>query len=184
MMNIVNTNYQKWRVGIFLCQNLERGGSMAKKALPRETKERNINGLTAREQAFCDNYLKTGSTLQAMIDCGFSRSTAEKKRNEIYNRPAVQSYLQRMAKLSEGQNIADDKEIQEYFTAVMRGTKETQELLNQFKGGGCQESVFETRLPNGKERLDAAVNLAKIRGLYNKDINATVIPIVIKDDLG
>ena len=156
---------------------------MARKAIPRETKERNINGLTAREQTFCDEYLKSGSTLEAMMACGYSKSTAEKKRNEIYNRPAVQSYLQRMAKLSEGQGIADEKEIREYFTSVMRGEKKTQELLNQFKGGGVQESVFEERLPNGKERLDAAVNLAKITGLYNKDINATVVPIVIKDDI-
>jgi phage terminase small subunit len=156
---------------------------MARKAIPRETKERNINGLTAREQTFCDAYLKSGSTTEAMMACGFSKSTAEKKRNEIYNRPPVQSYLQRMAKLSEGQGIADDKEIQEYFTSVMRGEKDTQELLNQFKGGGVQETVIETRKPNGKERLDAAVNLAKIRGMYNRDINATVIPIIIKDDI-
>ena len=169
------------RLVLFLCT--ERGAIMAKKAIPRETNERNINGLTAREQTFCDEYLKSGSTVKGMMACGYSKSTAEKKRNEIYNRPNVQSYLQRIAKLSEGQNIADDKEIQEYFTAVMRGQMDTQELLNQFKGSGVQETVFETRKPNGKERLDAAVNLAKIRGLYNKDINATVIPIVIKDDL-
>ena len=156
---------------------------MAKAAVPRETNERNINGLTAREQTFCDEYLKSGSTIKGMMACGYSKSTAEKKRNDIYNRPSVQSYLQRMAKLSEGQNIADDKEIQEYFTAVMRGQMDTQELLNQFKGGGVQESVFETRKPNGKERLDAAVNLAKIRGMYNKDINVNVQPIVIKDDI-
>ena len=164
-----------------LCK--ERGVSMARKAMPRETNERNINGLTAREQTFCDEYLKTGSTVAGMIACGFSKSTAERKRNEIYNRQNVQSYLQRMAKLSEGQNIADDKEIQEYFTSVMRGEKDTQELLNQFKGSGIQETVIATRKPNGKERLDAAVNLAKIRGMYNRDINNVVVPIVIKDDL-
>ena len=148
-----------------------------------ETKERNINGLTAREQTFCDEYLKTGSTIKGMMACGYAKSSAEKKRNEIYNRPSVQAYLQRMAKLSEGQNIADDKEIQEYFTKVMRGELETEELLNQFKGGGVQETVWEIRKPNGKERIDAAVNLAKIRGMYNKDINVTVQPVVIKDDI-
>ena len=157
---------------------------MARKAIPNETKERNINGLTAREQTFCDEYLKTGSTVKGMMACGYSESTAKKKSAEIYNRPNVQAYLQRIAKLSEGQNIADDKEIQEYFTSVMRGEKDTQELLNQFKGGGVQETVFEIRKPNGKERLDAAVNLAKIRGMFNKDINVNVQPIVIKDDIG
>ena len=65
----------------------------------------------------------------------------------------------------------------------MRGEKDTQELLNQFKGSGIQETVIATRKPNGKERLDAAVNLAKIRGMYNRDINNVVVPIVIKDDL-
>ena len=169
------------RLAFFYCK--ERGVTMARKAIPRETNERNINGLTAREQTFCDEYLKTGSTVQGMIACGFSKSTAEKKRNEIYNRPNVQNYLQRMAKLSEGQNVADDKEIQEYFTAVMRGTKDTEELLNQFKGSGIQETVIAVRKPNGKERLDAAVNLAKIRGMYNRDINNVVVPIIIKDDL-
>ena len=156
---------------------------MAKKAIPRETNERNINGLTAREQTFCDEYLKSGSTIKGMMACGYSKSTAEKKRNEIYNRPSVQSYLQRMAKLSEGQNIADEKEIMEFLTRVMRGEEETEEAVNQFVGSGVQETHYIKRKPNGKEKNEAAFNMAKMKGMYSKDINATVIPIVIKDDL-
>ena len=87
---------------------------MPKRALPVETKERNINGLTAREQSFCDEYLKTGSTLKAALSLGYSQSSAKKVKSELYNRPAVQSYLQRMAKLSEGQNIADDKQYHQH----------------------------------------------------------------------
>lgn len=151
--------------------------------LVKETKERNINGLTAREQIFCDEYLKTCSTYQAALAVGYSKSSARQMAGRYYKRPAVQDYLQRTTKEMESTSIATSKELQEELTKIVRCQARIKEPVNRFIGGGVQEVDTIEREPNGKERLDAIDKLCKIQGAYNKDVNLNVKPVVIHDDI-
>lgn len=148
-----------------------------------ESKVRNINGLTQKEQTFCDEYLKCGSMTEAAIKLGYKKSYAEKAGRKFYNRPAVQDYLQRTTLNMEDTAIATTKELQRELTAIVRCETKMHEPVNKFVGGGVQEVVTIEREPNGKERLDAIEKLLKIQGAYNKDINVNVKPVVIHDDL-
>lgn len=151
--------------------------------MPRESKERNVNGLTAREQTFCDEYLKCGSTYEAALKLGYKKTYADKIARSMYNRPQVQDYLQRTTANLEDTAIATTKELQRELTAIVRCETKMHEPVNRFVGGGVQEIETVEREPNGKERLDAIEKLLKIQGAYNKDINVNVKPVVIHDDL-
>lgn len=156
---------------------------MERKKLPRESKERNINGLTQREQNFCDEYLRCGNISEACIKIGYAKSTAEKKGYELYQRPRVQEYLQAMAKTIESETIATTRELQEELTSIIRCQAVIEEKVNVFVGGGVQKIETVKRQPNGKERLDAIEKMLKMQGAYNKDINVNVKPVVIQDDI-
>lgn len=148
-----------------------------------ETKERNFNGLTQLEQKFCDEYLKTCSTLKAAQACGYSKSYAPKAASSIYRRPSVQTYLENVTAEMTTNAIATTQELQEELTKIVRRKTQMKDNINKFVGGGVQEIVEVEREPNGKERLEAINMLAKMQGAYNKDINVNVKPVVIHDDI-
>lgn len=151
--------------------------------MPARKELRNYNGLTEKEQRFCDEYLKSQDMVKAMKAAGYALATAKRKGYDMYRRPQVQDYLQTIAKSIERETIASTAEIREYLTRVMRGEEEVTELVNVFQGGGFQVTNRETRKPNIREKSEAADKLLRISGAYQKDINVNVKPIVIHDDL-
>ena len=144
---------------------------------------KNYNGLTVKEQKFCDEFLKSQDIEKAMLAAGFAKSTAKRKGYGYYRKPQIQDYLQSVAKSIERETIANTAEVRELLTRIVRGQEEVEEIVNRFDGGGVQVIEREIRKPNNREKLDAAEKLLKVAGAYNKDLNVNVKPIVIKDDL-
>ena len=144
---------------------------------------KNYNGLTVKEQKFCDEFLKSQDIEKAMLAAGFVNSTAKRNVYGYYRKPQIQDYLQSVAKSIERETIANTAEVRELLTRIVRGQEEVEEIVNRFDGGGVQVIEREIRKPNNRETLDAAEKLLKVAGAYNKDLNVNVKPIVIKDDL-
>ena len=153
---------------------------MAKGSSP---KLKNYNGLTLKEQLFCDEFLKSQDLTKAALAAGYSKSTAKKMGSQLYKRQPVQDYLQTISKTIERETIAATAELREILTSIARGQENVTEPINTFIGGGVQEVQMVTRKPNNRERLDAVDKLLKVSGAYNKDVNLNVKPLVIKDDL-
>lgn len=151
--------------------------------MANNSKLKNYNGLTDKEQKFCDEYLVSQDIEKAMIKIGYAKSTAKRKGYEFYRKPQIQNYLQTVTKSIERETIASTAEIREFLTRIIRGQEQVEELVNVFQGGGVQVTNRELRPPNNREKLDAAEKMLKVSGAYSKDMNVNVRPIVIKDDL-
>lgn len=88
--------------------------------------------LTPKQKKFADEYIKSGNITQSAIGAGYSKKTARVIGQENLLKPAIKEYIaERIAEIDKA-NIADQKEILEFMTRVMRG-QETEQVTNVLK---------------------------------------------------
>lgn len=126
--------------------------------------------LTLKQQKFADEYIISGNATQAAIKAGYKEKTAYKTGAENLRKPQIKSYIEeRLSELS-SKKIADQDEVLQFFTSVMRG-----EILEPYAlgiGNGAQQ-IIEIK-PNAATRKSAAVELAKRYGLTSEKIEMNV----------
>lgn len=150
--------------------------------------------LNYQEQIFVDAFIKHGEAYAAALEAGYAPSTAkqaskwinpetlkstnEKERKKY--KPEVRAAIDaRLAEKSK-ELIADQDEILQYLTAVMRGKSRSSVLARDDMGA---DRVIE-KPPDEKERLKAADLLGKRYGLYTDTLNLEgPAKVVIVDDL-
>lgn len=105
--------------------------------------------LTAKEKAFCKNYVEGMPIIQAYRQAGYSQKSsdnvASSSADQLLHKPKIAQEIQRLQKLKEDESIATAQEVMQYFTRVMRG-----EIKDQF---GIEASL--------SERTKAGMELAK-----------------------
>mgnify|MGYP004662772427 CR=1 FL=1 len=135
--------------------------------------------LTAKQQRFYNEYLIDLNATQAAIRAGYSKKTANRIGTENLSKPVIREYIaQRMAE-KEASLIADQNEVLEYLTSVMRGTQKEQTL--RLAGEGVQE-IADIDVA-AKERLKAAELIGKRYGMFRDNVNVELEPVTILNDL-
>ena len=82
-----------------------------------------LDGMTAKQRRFCDEYLIDLNATQAAIRSGYSEKTAYRTGADNLRKPQIREYIdQRMAE-KEAELIADQDEVLKYLTATMRREK-------------------------------------------------------------
>lgn len=141
-----------------------------------------IYGLTIKQKKFADEYIISGNATEARIKAGYSKKTAYSMGSENLKKPELKSYIEeRMAEI-ESQKIADQKEVMEYLTSVMRGNETQEQLLTIGVGEGMSEVVKEKIDVPAKERIRAAELIGKRYGMWTdkQDVNIE-LPVFIDD---
>lgn len=119
--------------------------------------------LTIKQERLVDEYIKTGNAYQAAINAGYSKSYARVDVHKILAKPSVKQAIdERMAELKK-QSIADQDEILQYLTSVMRG--ETTEQILRGMGEGYQD--IDNIDVGAKDRIKAAELLGKRYMMWN-----------------
>lgn len=111
--------------------------------------------LTPKQQRFCDEYLIDMNGTQAAIRAGYSKKTARVIGQENLLKPAVREYIDERMKEKEEKLVANQDEVMQYLTAVMR--REYSEHV--------------------------VVTLAKERSTYVPDQNGTMRKQTIKEEV-
>lgn len=127
-----------------------------------------VEKLTAKQQRFCDEYLIDLNAKQAAIRAGYSERTAKQIGRENLTKPYLKKYIQQRMKEKETSMIADQNEILEYLTSVLRGESEAGTIVD--KNGDMAASPD---LPGVKDRLRAAELLGKRYGLFVEKVDLT-----------
>jgi phage terminase small subunit len=70
--------------------------------------------------------------------------------------------------------IADQNEVLQYLTSVMRGQSQSEVIVVEGIGDGCSEARAMEKAPDEKERLKAAELLGKRYGLYTDKVDQQV----------
>lgn len=135
--------------------------------------------LTAKQQRFCDEYLIDLNATQAAIRAGYSKKTANRIGTENLSKPVIREYIAQRMSEKEASLIADQNEVLEYLTSVMRGNQKEQTL--RLVGEGVQK-VTDIEV-SAKERLKAAELIGKRFGMFRDNVSLEVEPVTILNDL-
>lgn len=100
--------------------------------------------LTPKQKAFADEYLICGNATEAAKRAGYSERSARQMGAENLSKPYISEYIHERQKKIESKRIANITEIQEFYSAVMRG-----EIKDQF---GIDASL-DTRMAAGRELM-------------------------------
>lgn len=144
--------------------------------------------LNDKQSLFIDEYIKLGNAYQAALKAGYKESSArdaskwinpeilknpsenERKKYKPYIRAAID---ERMAD-KKSELIADQDEVLEYLTAVMRGQSKSEVVVVENIGDYMSEARAMEKAPDEKERLKAAELLGKRYGLYTEKVDQQV----------
>lgn len=100
--------------------------------------------VTKKQKDFCHELMECGNKAEAARKAGYSEKTAPQMASENLKKPNVREYLRHLEEQVESEKVATIKEIQEFYTSVMRG-----EINDQF---GLEVSI-DTRMAAGRELM-------------------------------
>ena len=141
-------------------------------------------GLNPRQRAFADEYIICLNATRA-----YKKAYPNVKKDEVarangsrlLTNANVKAYIDEQLEKLQSERVADQQEVMEYLTAVMRG-KKTEPLL-VLDGEGKQKVV--NAIPPVQARTKAAELLGKRYRLFTDkvELDATVEQVVFEDDI-
>mgnify|MGYP000897387850 CR=1 FL=1 len=139
--------------------------------------------LTIKQQRFADEYIISGNATEAAIKAGYSKKTANRIATENLSKLVIKSYIDERLKELSDKKIANQQEVLEYLTSVLRGESSSEVVVIEGQGEGVSKAKPMQKTPDEKERLKAAELLGKRMGLFKDKIDLTAnIPVIISGD--
>nr|WP_300529091.1 terminase small subunit [Peptacetobacter sp.] len=138
-----------------------------------------------KQKKFADEYIISGNATEAYKKAGYKYSSdnmASVEASKLLRNPKVKSYIEERMKEIESNKIADQKEVMEYLTSVMRGNEKQEQLITIGLGEGMTRAeTFDVEV-SAKERIRAAELIGKRYGMWTdkQDVNIE-LPIFIDD---
>lgn len=123
--------------------------------------------LTAKQQRFCDEYLIDLNATQAAIRAGYSPNGINRRTTRMMSNDGIKEYIAARMAEKDKSLIADQDEVLQYLTSVMRG-KEKDEVVTT-------SGMRKTKKVDAKDRIKAAELLGKRYGIYTDKIQADIV---------
>lgn len=120
--------------------------------------------LTVKQQKFADYYVELGNAEQAALKAGYSKNYARGQSYKLLANVGVKSYIEKRMEELKTERVADQQEILEFLTAVVRG--EVAEPVAVLDGDGRQKVV--NLQPSVQTRRSAAVDLGKRYAMWTE----------------
>ena len=114
--------------------------------------------LTLKQKKFADEYIISGNATDAAIKAGYAKRSAGQIGEQNLKKLEIKKYIEERLAQLDSEKIANQEEILQYLTSVMRGEHREQTLIGQ--GQGFQEITYID--VSAKDRLKAANLLNKI----------------------
>lgn len=134
--------------------------------------------LTVKQQAFADFYIELGNAYQAAIKAGYSESYARGNVVKLLENVSVKAYIEKRMEEIKSERVADQQEILEFLTRVIRGEARGTELVGKGKG---KQSV-QQEPPSVAEKTKAAELLGKRYMMWTEKHQVeNVTPIIVDD---
>lgn len=135
--------------------------------------------LTVKQQRFADEYIRLGEVTKAAINAGYSTKSAYAVGSENLKKPSIKAYIDKRLEELKKESIAEQDEILQYLTSVMRGEMKEQILVGQ--GMGYQE--IDSMDVGAKDRIKAAELLGKRYRMWTEKVEAEVTTPIFVDDV-
>lgn len=124
--------------------------------------------LTEKQRRFADEYIISGNATQAAINAGYSKRYAGTNTDKLLKNTNIRQYIdERLAEL-QSEKVADQEEVMEYLTKVLRGEETDQTVV--FQGADYGSSIEDIQVAN-KDRIRAAELLGKRYGMWTDKLD-------------
>ena len=131
--------------------------------------------MTIKQQRFADEYIISANATQAAIKAGYSKKYANTNASKLLQNTTIKSYIdERLAEL-QSQKVADQQEVLEYLTSVMRGEETEQTVIGV---GDLGQELTDIEV-SAKDRIKAAELLGKRYRMWTDKVEAEVQGTVV-----
>lgn len=139
--------------------------------------------LNPKQQAFADFYIELGNIEQAALKAGYSKSYARGNAHKLFANVSIKTYIDERMEELKSERIADQQEILELLTDVLRGEARSAVLIGV---GGGEERIERNMPPTTTERIKAAELIGKRYSMWvdKQEINANITPTFVDDISG
>lgn len=142
--------------------------------------------LTIKQQNFADFYIELGNATQAYLKAYPNvkkESTAKAAASRMLTNVNLKAYIVGRLEELKSERVADQQEVLETLTAILRGDA-TAATLRSIDVG--VQKIEKNMPPTMTERIRAAELIGKRHGLWidKQEINATVTPVFVDDISG
>ncbi len=139
--------------------------------------------LTIKQQAFADYYIELGNATEAYLKAYpnvTKETTARANGSRLLTNANVSGYIEERMEQLQTERVADQQEVLETLTAILRGEKKGTALV----GVGMGEQEVEQIPPTVAEKIRAAELLGKRYKLFTDKVETeTKTRVVIVDDV-
>ena len=126
--------------------------------------------LTLKQQRFADEYIISGNATDAAIRAGYSEKYANTNASKLLQNTTVKAYIDERLDERASKTVANQQEVLEYLTAVMRGESSSEVVVIEGQGEGVSKAKPMQKAPDERERLKAAELLGKRMGLFKERV--------------
>lgn len=128
-----------------------------------------VKKLTPKQQAFADYYIELGNAEQAALQAGYSKAYARGNAHKLVANVSVKSYIDNRMEELKSKRVADQQEVLEYLTSILRG-EQTEETL---RGVGEGAQTIDDIDVSAKDRIKAAELLGKRYAMWTDKVDQT-----------
>lgn len=125
--------------------------------------------LTLKQQRFADEYIISGNATQSAIEAGYSKKYANTNASKLLQNTTIKHYIDEQLEILKNERVADQQEVLEYLTSIVRGEQTEQTLRGV--GEGAQE--IDNIDVSAKDRIKAAELLGKRYGIWTDKTELT-----------
>lgn len=140
--------------------------------------------LTVKQQRFADEFIKSGNAAEAARIAGYSIKTASNIGNENLGKLHIKTYIDKRLDQLKKESIAEQDEILQFLTTVMRGQFEDEQLLVVGAGEGYGSVERHEKKIDVAQRIKAAEQLARVNGMFRDKLELDGNhEVIIVDDI-
>ncbi|KKI55459.1 Phage terminase, small subunit [Staphylococcus equorum subsp. equorum] len=122
--------------------------------------------MNERQKRFADEYIRTANAHQSAIRAGYSEKYARTNAHKLLANDSIKSYIEARFKELEKQSIAEQDEVLQYLTAVMRGEQQDEENIVVSKGDFVSDVEKHSKRADTAQRTKAAELLGKRYAIF------------------
>lgn len=139
--------------------------------------------MNPRQEKFCLEYAASGNAYHSAINAGYSEAYARGNVKYLLENESIKKRLQELKEKAESEKIADIKEMQEKLTSIIRQQLTEEVIVVEGIGEGFSEARKIPKKPSLKDIINAINTLGKMQGAFVDNINLSVEPVMIVNDL-
>ncbi|SUO92622.1 terminase small subunit [Streptococcus uberis] len=129
-----------------------------------------MSKLTLKQKRFADEYIISGNAMDSAIKAGYSENYAKAQSHKLLENVGIKNYIDERLEILDSEKIADQKEVLQYLSAVMRGEHKEKTLISIGESG---QEIVDIDV-GAKDRLKAAELLGRRYKLFTDKVEVDV----------